>query len=738
VLLAFSHAFFFYFRDNFSTHYPIKVVSAEFFSRLEIPYWNFAAGGGQPLAGNPNTLTFYPDNLLYLILPPQMAFNLHFLLHLLAGAWLVGLLARRYGCEDATARLAALIYVLSGPVIASLAFYNLVTAVALIPLALLALELFAESPGWRTALLLGGAFGLLALAGEPVTVAGAVLACSVLAAFRLRAAPRKVWLLFSRGMFAVVIAVVIALPLLVAYSEIAAEVERSTWRFSTETVLAASLSWPQLAESMLGPYRGLITDLGPGGYRANPGSGGWPPLFLSTFLGALLIPALYARGREFAPYRWILIVLLFFALGRHNPLLEWWIESVPAARIIRYPEKFALPLTVAAVLLMASWLSARQRSASEKFAAACGILLVLGTVGFGMISEAMLTNASRRRLLLGGALAVAVLLCAMLADRWRGARRAVIALTLVPLAYWAARAAPVDWSAPYREPSPLLEPALAPWTRIARPLEPERLDFSPRHERDRYRAKARMLDPIFGGAFGLHYALDRSPDAMYFSMTRIVNERARAAPLPLQLRYLRLAGCSTLITRHLLEHPSLAPVRSIVIDGRPVTRYSVDGAVPYVRSIGRPLAVRSVQQAVEQIESAQFHEQQSAIVPASRQGLPTSPARIHRLVRNGQEVRMEVSSAAGATLIVNETFFSSWEVRGVRNGSDTEQRLTIFPANLDRLGVIVPPGEWSLRVRFGRRRHLVVASWLFSGLALLGAAGAAARFSKNRTASPAR
>src|SRR5260370_36657883 len=78
---------FFYFRDIFSTHYPIKVLSQASWRAGAIPLWNFADGGGQPLAGNPNTLSFYPDNVLYLFLPAYVAFNLHFLLHLIGG-WL--------------------------------------------------------------------------------------------------------------------------------------------------------------------------------------------------------------------------------------------------------------------------------------------------------------------------------------------------------------------------------------------------------------------------------------------------------------------------------------------------------------------------------------------------------------------------------------------------------------------------------------------------------------------------
>src|SRR6185369_6714954 len=97
---------FFFFRDNFSTHYPIKVLSQRAFQSGEVPWWNFADGGGQPLAGNPNTLTFYPDNILYLFLPAHVAFNLHFLIHLAIAFFAMRALTR--------SSFAASMYALSG------------------------------------------------------------------------------------------------------------------------------------------------------------------------------------------------------------------------------------------------------------------------------------------------------------------------------------------------------------------------------------------------------------------------------------------------------------------------------------------------------------------------------------------------------------------------------------------------------------------------------------------------
>src|SRR3954468_12535616 len=155
---------FFYFRDNFSTHYPVKVLSAQSFRAGEIPWWNFADGGGQPLAGNPNTLTFYPDNVLYLFLPAHVAFNLHFLIHLIAAWFAMRALSQ--------SRFAAWLYVLSGLALSATAFYTLITAVALIPFALWAAER-------RSALFLGTAFGLMALATEPVTIVASAIAVAI-------------------------------------------------------------------------------------------------------------------------------------------------------------------------------------------------------------------------------------------------------------------------------------------------------------------------------------------------------------------------------------------------------------------------------------------------------------------------------------------------------------------------------------------------------------------------------
>jgi hypothetical protein len=323
-LLVSAFCFFFH-RDNFSTHYPIKAVSAAAFRAGEIPYWNPFDDGGQPLAGNPNTLTFYPDNFLYLILPAHVAFNLHFLIHLIGG-WLAMRALTR-------SPFAAWMLVLSGMAISAMSFYSLITAIALVPFAFLATER-------RSVAQIGLAFGLLALAGEPVTIIATAIACAILVWARppsgaldaRQARPRAGALTL---LLAIPLAVTIALPQIVAYAEIARETERGGHGYSAATALAASLEPKRLLELLAGPL-------------LKPEA---PHLFPTLLLGIIVAPALFRRSR----YTIVAAVMLFFALGRFNPLVRWAVESFDWLRIARYPEKFALPMCVALIVLAADF-----------------------------------------------------------------------------------------------------------------------------------------------------------------------------------------------------------------------------------------------------------------------------------------------------------------------------------------------------------------------------------------------
>ncbi|MGH9458402.1 MAG: hypothetical protein ACRD2J_12290 [Thermoanaerobaculia bacterium] len=690
---------FFYFRDNFSTHLPYRAVLA---AAPAPALWNPLAGGGQPLAGNPNALAFYPDSLLYAILPLFVAFNLHFLLHWIAGGCAMYALLRRRELPREAAVFGALLWIASGAAVSSFAFYNLVTGVALVPFALWAAEGVRLDPGWRTALPFGAAFGLLALAGEPVTLLGTALAAGFLLA---RAASRRT-VAASAG--AVAIALVIAAPLLLAWNEIAGETERGVRAYSASTVLAASLTPWQLVELVLGPVRGLVTDASGAGWRASGAASPWPPLFLTLQIGAVALPAVAAAPRRFRREQLAAGVLLLLALGRYDPIVAAIVRHVDAARLLRYPEKLALPLSALVVVLVAAWMAKETRTRADRLAALAGaagtiVLTLLAATGWGDWSEAM-----RSRIAL--AAAVALPLFALAASAAPLARRGIAAATLVTAGVSGALALPVDRIAPYRETPPLAA-ALA-GKRIARIDRAPATDDSARIA---YRRAATTLDPVWGSAFDVAYALEKSPDGMYSYLSRIAHERFRAGDSAEKARWAAIAGVDAIVSDVPLEARALRPMRSAAVP-RGLFVYGVEQTLPPAVAIPKVVPTRSIDEAVARIESPGFDPRAIAVAPPDIAREGTVAVRAAR--RRPGSWTIEIAAPEEGTLLVGESWFRAWRARD-QDGRD----LHTFPLDLDRLGVAVPKGTTRVVLTFGRPAA-VAGTWIVSALVLVAALGA--------------
>ncbi len=715
-----SWVLFFYYRDNFSTHYPMKVYSAAVLRGGEIPFWNFAAGGGQPLAGNPNTLTFYPDNILYLIFPAMTAFNLHFLLHIVAAFFTMRALALQLGATAGNASVATAIYLLSGAAVSTLAFYNFVTALALVPLAILTWLRLLEAPTPKNTLFLGVTCGLLALGCEPVTIAGTAIVMLVLGAGRIGIAALR------QGVLALVLAAVAGSPLFIAYAEIADEVERGMHTYSSRTVLAASLRPERLLELLIGPILGLPMDHGETGYPTDGRAGGWPPFFPSLLIGGIALSALIAGGSP--PLRRIkvaTVVLLFLALGRFNPIVNGLVEAFDSFRAFRYPEKLSLHITILIVVSIALWLARDELRKTEILLtrAAAVILLVVAAVA---LLGWLVPPPFVVRTFTGAALASAALFAGQLRSPER--RRALVLLLTFPfLGYWAVRAAPVDFARHYlQEPSALAIAESPVW----RPAESGPLALPELHARSRYRIAASMLDPLFGTSFGVAYVLDRSPDGMYSGLSRVVNERIGAAPPWLEARYLRLNATRSALVRNPRVDPGFESLGTTAINGNPLHAYRVRNPLPMVFPVRSVVPVASVQQAVGTIESPTFDERLHTVGPRGRM-LPTGAVTVDAVSLSGQAVRIGVTAREDGLLLVNQSYFKAW------SATAGGRRLATVPLNLDRLGVIVPAGTEAIVLRFGRRHTLVALSWALS-MSLVAAALFVAIRSKRATAAPAR
>lgn len=720
VVLVAATQFFFYFRDNFSTHYPIKAVSAEAFRSGHIPLWNFHAGGGQPLAGNPNTLTFYPDNVLYLVLPAVVAFNLHFLLHLVAAFFAMRALLESRSVSRPNATVAAAIYLLSGTAVTATAFYNLTTAVALIPLALLALESILAKPTIRSSLVFGGSLGLLGLSGEPVTIASAaiLLAGFALGRIRLRVLP---WFAL-----AAVVAIVVASPLLIAYGEIAGEVTRAFQPYSARTALAASLAPDRLLEIVIGPLHGVLTELGAAGFQPPSSWGPWPPLFGSVFIGAIVLPALFFARRS-TRERILAVILAAIALGRFNPVVEAAVSDAPFLRVIRYPEKLAIAITIVLVLAVARWLDETPEAKRDRRAALASAAILVVCCIIAALHAPLLTIA---RIAAGAVIALAVLAAAAMRQS-RRAREAMLILTFTPLAFWAARSIGLDRAHHYTTRPPAA--AAIGNARVFRFPDTAPLQLDTPSERNSYRVAAAMFDPLFGASFGARYALDRSPDGMYSWLSRIVVERSTSGDVDRALRYAQLTGCSFVATRLPLEDPRLALVAREMPQGNAFRVYRLNATAPRVLAPSRLYVAGSVQDAVQHVESPTAYDLTEAIVARMKTAAPFAPASIVSVSEGVDTLRIRVRASAQTTIVVNESWFGAWTATA--GGAS----LRTFPANIDRLGVVAPAGESEIVVRFGRRRGLGLAAMIASIALLLAAALAYRRVdttAPNDTSSP--
>jgi hypothetical protein len=87
----------------------------------QVPLWRHLILGGEPFAANPLSGLWYPPNLLLLILPLTVAFNLLFILHTTWAGWGAYRLARSLGASQAGGLLAALVMMLTPKAVAHLA-----------------------------------------------------------------------------------------------------------------------------------------------------------------------------------------------------------------------------------------------------------------------------------------------------------------------------------------------------------------------------------------------------------------------------------------------------------------------------------------------------------------------------------------------------------------------------------------------------------------------------------------
>ncbi|HET6960913.1 MAG TPA: hypothetical protein VFJ27_00370, partial [Terriglobia bacterium] len=348
-LLLFADALFtdktFFFRDVSFFHYPLKKLVTEAYASGEWPLWNPYIQLGQPLLANPNTMALYPTQILFQLLPFDLAFELHFVVHCMLAGVSTFYLARALGYCSSSAFIAAVIYNFSGVTLSFVNLFNILPVVAFLPLLTLSFIRILQGPTigrLLAATLVVAGFGLLL---EPLSsLAIAVFLLLFVTAYFLFSGNAQVRTPVAIGCFALVV----VSGMLLAAIQIVPTLEliRHSGRrggLDFQTVSGWSLHPVNLLQVVLPRIFGDYFRLTQNGSWAGIFFEKREPYLLSCYFGAFSL-LLALAGFFLSDRRWLSRTLaavalagLLLASGKNGPIYPLLFEYCPLFRYGRYP-----------------------------------------------------------------------------------------------------------------------------------------------------------------------------------------------------------------------------------------------------------------------------------------------------------------------------------------------------------------------------------------------------------------
>lgn len=690
-------------RDNLVTHRPLKAFGAEWLRQGSIPAFNPTWAAGQPFAGNPNALPFYPGNALYWLLPFETAFHLHFVLHALLGFFGAFCLIRTLGASVAAAQLGAATFVGQGYFLSSWSFYNLLTVAAWVPWVLLGL-----ARGGVRGLALGGlACGCMLLGGEPITAA--LVVPVMLVAATVRCSPLEgVARVGAVGMFGLLL----ALPQLAATLPVLPEIVRTTRGIDPRLVGVQDLHPARLLELFLPLPFGFPTEFGPLGTWASRVTPLQPYIF-TIYAG---IVALVCAAFAWQPARrWLAVavggLLAALCLGRVPELLQ-----LASGGMFRYPQKFlvwyAIGIAVSAGFGLDALLASRW--GARAFLWLAGLLGgASAALHFGRERAAELLAAAwapggaavaglHLRFWTGWLLLASVLawFAGWAAKRQRGAYLVLVQtaaiLQLLPALGKDAREA-------YFEPPPFREALgerrrlfVAPW--MVFPWEERRTyPQGALNASGLARLTYRDLEPWAGIPLGLSYPLAPDLEGVYSARWFDLLEAVRVLDWEGRVPWFRRLGVEAVVRSPGRPVPGLEHLAREERFGVPTDLEGVIGVLPEARWPDELLVASSLPSSVRAVGWGALDAGQvfvPAPVPHSRQG------RAELLLAAPDRLEIEVDSGGGV-VVLQRAYWSLYRATIV----ESSRVLETMPVDFALLGIRVPPG-----------RHRVVVEARIPGL----------------------
>jgi hypothetical protein len=738
------------FRDAQITHWPWHREASAELAAGRVPFVNAAASGGQPLLANPNAVLLYPTFLLTRVLPPDAAFNLHYLVHVLWAFFGARALGRRIGLGAGGSLVAGIAYAFSGMFLSyGSAFMNSSAAAAWVPWCGAAfLDLGrAANAGQRTraAAAAGIALGLQLLAGEPaISLLTLLLGVALLAGAAAEAPRGERARRFGAGILASVgagaLALALAAPLLLPLRAVYPLTYRGQHSYSERASGAAAFTPARALEWVLPRFGGNPDQIDSGVHWLRPhATEDFVYIWCVTFgVVPLLVVALAAARRDFWDRRSGALAAgaaagVLLAFGFALPFYRL-VYASGLLRRLRYPIKFYLLTTLAVALLagLAAEALGRRRMGRREgailavflaiFAAAWAVAAPGGALERRLTplaaqasSDPEATLEAMRGLvrgdaLLGALVTLAVALALRRAERPRDPSWAVAGLALASALPWGLPLF-VSAAAEALEKPPALARRLEGPGRVFvshrlprfDPVELRRAgsDALPRMSRVA-RTFVEQLVPLTGSPFGARYLFENDPDGSYGYFNRLASEAADASDPAGRDRLLILYGARWALAEDGEEHPLLRPVTGLRIAGRPLVLFEAPRAVPELRWAGRAWRRPSLSDALELLRSDRFDPFVDVSLPArptlrpEDPAAPPSTARLEIETVAPDRASAVVDADGDGHLVFSRTFFASWRAR--LDGRDA----TVSVANARDLAVAVPPGRHRVEFEYDR------------------------------------
>lgn len=375
--LWFTHGVFLYrpagdYSDLTITHWPNALfVRHSLATWGQVPLWRHLILGGEPFAANPLSGLWYPPNLLLLIFPLTLAFNLLFVLHTAWAGWGAYRLARSLGTSQAGGLLAAFVIMLTPKAVAHLAsgHVGLYCAWAWLPWVLWAVRRLARRSGpgdiamtavMAAILILAdvrlGFYGGLAAIGYWLCALGCRSGISESINQRMANGERPIGYLFSRityhvsrGMAAVLLAGALVAVQMLPLAAVAGRLNRGGLTLGESGI--ASLPPSYLVGLLVADHGGFqetMTYLGVAG------------LLLA------LIGLVRWRGRERWWWGGLALVAAIYSLGTNTPLYGLLYRVLPPLGWLRGPARAWFLVVLAAAILAARGLTALEERTSKR------------------------------------------------------------------------------------------------------------------------------------------------------------------------------------------------------------------------------------------------------------------------------------------------------------------------------------------------------------------------------------